>query len=325
MTTKVVLDFSVLAFAMEDSLNPLMTTPAFQALPEVGQKAVLTDIVEGQMQYLASLVFMGENRPSKYQLVFVSDNKRDGQYWRHSYVTLPEIEEARVSRIHTDYDLRVAGHVELKATDDTYKGRKPTKPREVKPICYKGGRKQVSAFQSLLRIVMRESVDKNGWTFLGVKGYEADDVAACVVALMDGIDYVWLLTIDTDWLGLVSDSVGWFNLATYEPRVRASLTTVNQWSQARLGTTFETPRDIWDYKAKVGDASDKLPIFSPIEVIDLLNPPTEHKLWLQPRVRSTYLPLLTGDVDNATLGVTAASYLLKLRALGIRPFIANAA
>ena len=54
MTTKVVLDFSVLAFAMEDALNPLMTTPAFQSLPEVGQQAVLTDIVEGQMQYLAS-------------------------------------------------------------------------------------------------------------------------------------------------------------------------------------------------------------------------------------------------------------------------------
>jgi hypothetical protein len=42
---------------------------------------------------------------------------------------------------------------------------------------------------------------------------------------------------------------------------------------------FEQPSDIWGFKTRYGDKSDSLPAGSPREVIDLLNPPDEFKLW----------------------------------------------
>jgi hypothetical protein len=62
---KVVIDFSVLAFAMEDALRPLMTTPSFLGLSDAKQTDVLQSIVSAQMQHVASLVFMGSVRASK--------------------------------------------------------------------------------------------------------------------------------------------------------------------------------------------------------------------------------------------------------------------
>jgi hypothetical protein len=217
--------------------------------------------------------------------------------------------------VSEDYANRLDAHKRAKAEDSPYNGRKPTKPRAIADIHYKGGRKQVSAFHSTLKLVMQSVIAKHQWAILGIRGYEADDIAATLVALNN----------DTDWLGLVGDNVHWFCLSGHSPRVRADLKDVNTWATSRLDTTFTSPRELWDYKALNGDASDKLPCFTPLEVIDLLQPPEIHKLWLNEVVKSQYGAILDENHDDSTFALAAEQYLMSLRALGIKPCVTHTA
>lgn len=323
MVAKVVIDFSVLGFAMEEALRPLMTTPSYNELNSQEQTTFLENVVGAQMEYLSSLMFMGDDRPEEYQLIFVSDNKISGRYWRHDYLEREDVIEQRRQRVFDDYDARVLHHLESKDILVGYKGRKPRKPTYKAEIAYKGGRKEVGHFQSLLRVVMKGCIQQHGWSFLGVRGYEADDIAATLVHLNNGKDAVYLLTVDTDWLGLIGDNVTWFCTSGYAPRLRYNVQTLNIWAQHRLKTVFDSPSDLWVHKALYGDACDNLPPFSPIEVIDLLNPPDAYKLWLNPLARDMFSAVLNENHNDATLSIPAVSYLNKMRMLGIRPVIVN--
>jgi len=129
---------------------------------------------------------------------------------------------------------------------------------------------------------------------IGVTGYEADDCAAAIVKLLpETFKHTYLVTVDCDWMGLVSDSVTWLNTAMFTPRVRG-VTGAYNWllkqydkSPKYLKESFDfpelsdfEPRFIWDFKAHFGDSSDNIKADSDsISLIDLFNPPANRMLW----------------------------------------------
>lgn len=124
---------------------------------------------------------------------------------------------------------------------------------------------------------------------LGVGSFESDDVAAAIVKIYPGRKVI-LLTIDSDWLQMVNEDVTWVCLKGYSPQVR-DLSNAKLWFQNKLNKesvktreliNSDDVRNIVDWKMLCGDISDNLPAGTPREIIDLYNPPDEHKLWLQP-------------------------------------------
>ena len=143
-------------------------------------------------------------------------------------------------------------------------------------IRYKHGRKSKS--ESLLDIITysRDFLDKY-CRVLSCRGFEADDLAGMVVKASNERNV--LMTIDTDWIGLVDEKTDWINFhSRWQPRIRDDIESINQWaSKARAiqKTTLDYPSQIWEIKARIGDKSDSLPANSPIEVISLLKPGLE--------------------------------------------------
>ena len=129
-----------------------------------------------------------------------------------------------------------------------------------------------------------------------------------------------LATVDTDWMGLIDNNTTWFCLRGYDPRIRYSMDHINGWSARRLGVQLSCPSDIWNVKTIQGDASDNLPPGSPLEVISLVEPPMEHRLWLNPSYAPMFRGLLTqqpSGIGNLPVGA-ALDYL---RRLGVNRFI----
>jgi len=146
-------------------------------------------------------------------------------------------------------------------------------------IHYKAGRTEKPDSWYTLRDHMKFRVSQLGVGSLEFDGYEADDIAGAIVKLAKATgDKVVLLTVDTDWLGLISPKVSWVSSTRYAPQVRNNLESLNVWSQRRLNTTFQVAEELWEYKCVHGDPSDNLPPKSPKEVISLLNPPAEYDL-----------------------------------------------
>lgn len=299
--TLVVIDFSVLVFQMEYALSPLTESPMFTEMPLNEQDALLTSLIYGQLYYVGSLDFMGDDRPEEYRIVYVMDTKARGKYWRHDYLLSTQSIADRQTRMDA-------------------KPRKQT----AEGIKYKSGRKVHSALNSLIRREMKRIVQAEpSWDLLTFPLYEADDIAGALVKMCDGDRYIWLLTIDTDWMGLISDSVGWFCLYGYNPRVRNSIETFNIWATSRLKTTFDKPQDIYAYKALHGDRSDGLPVLSPIEVIDLLNPPSDYCLWDIPETRKALQEVLDHDEPSVDLSAGIATYIDRCREIGVMQVVKN--
>lgn len=132
---------------------------------------------------------------------------------------------------------------------------------------------------------------KSPFHYLKVDKFEADDMAGSIVRLAPKRT-IFLHTIDTDWLGLVHEpkfprdirkltrqpqdemTVFWNNLVQWTPRLRGKPEAI-EYVDRRLKRTIKEPREIWDVKVLDGDKSDNLIPGSPLEVIDLLNPPKE--------------------------------------------------
>ena len=130
--------------------------------------------------------------------------------------------------------------------------------------------------------------------YLSYEGFEADDIAAAIVRTQP-TRTVFLHTIDTDWLGLVSEHEDirnlenltlspqdkftclWNNLDRWTPRLRGNQECID-YTQKRLKSVISSAREIWDVKSKKGDQADSLIKGSPLSVIDLLDPPPEHDL-----------------------------------------------
>lgn len=132
---------------------------------------------------------------------------------------------------------------------------------------------------------------------LGVKAYEADDIASLLVRMKLGqelvhIRRVKLLTTDSDWQGLCGPDVHFWECAGREPVIRHP-EAIYDWLQGKhekqtkkakkLWSLPEGDRfrcnDIWQWKSAVGDRGDNLPQGSDIQLIDLFHPPRDFDLW----------------------------------------------
>lgn len=183
-------------------------------------------------------------------------------------------------------------------------------------IEYKKNRKAKSPEYYNLAAELELILRDRGYTFLWQEGYEADDWAAAISMLNP--HRTLLATVDTDWLGLVSDRCAWFCLSRHAVRYRSTIEDINHWSASRLKQTFTQPADLWDFKARYGDAADSLPPRSPIEVIDLLNPPTEHRLWDNPQAKLDIASALAQELPRT---VDTQSVMQYLNAFSVPRFI----
>lgn len=263
-----------------------------------------TALIKAQLTWIVSGDWLGDLKPKKFQVVFVSDMK---PYWRTEYLKKPETVAAVPRKTKKDEKKRERLNELLnqgyqKTEDDLTDGITAVLGLSEKPkqhqvefnrlsddlaIHYKAGRKFPEYSFTKLKKLTLEIIRERNWTLLGQKGYEADDIAAAIVKVNECLDSpsnTLLLTIDSDWMGLINHHTSWFCSHGWFPRLRSDLNSVNTWAEKRLGDHLGTFRDIWDIKGQQGDKSDNIPASQGVllPVIDLLNPPDEHKLWLKP-------------------------------------------
>lgn len=156
--------------------------------------------------------------------------------------------------------------------------------KELTGSTYKGARVKKSNrwYQVFDRLL--QNFNMMGIPVVGFPSYEADDVAALLVKTCINRSNpvaVDLFTVDTDWMGLISEEhqVRWLNMVSWTPRLRDTLEVVNEWCLRRLKETVNHPSQIWQVKSVQGDKSDNLPPGTPIGLIDLLNPCTGYDLY----------------------------------------------
>jgi hypothetical protein len=219
-------------------------------------------------------------------MIFVKDVK---SYWRsewlldmHNVVDIPRKTKAK-QKLVVEYKNLIAIPDADKTDEDFDRITELTDKLNIK---YKAGRSlPVYKFTKTKKLVYRY-ISLLSTNVLEEKGYEADDWAAAIVKTNSDKgcpDNLIILTVDTDWQGLVNPSTTWMCMSGFYPVVRDSLEICNVWSEKRLNCTLETWREIWDVKGDKGDASDNLPPSDGVllPVIDLLDPPIEHRLWLK--------------------------------------------
>jgi hypothetical protein len=207
-----------------------------------------------------TLFFLGNVDQRDFDILWVGDSDQDDQpYWRR------------------EYWMNWWGSLDETSQD------KLIKPGTVKRKGYKGNRTSTPDSQWCKRQFNKYS------NALMVDGYEADDIAASVIKLNPNRRII-LMTIDSDWLQLVNDNVTWICLKGYPPQFRNEEKGMD-WFKYKLsiGTKKEQKllerkeldlRFIPHWKHLVGDNSDNLCAKSPIELIDLYNPPEEYQLWV---------------------------------------------
>lgn len=294
--TTVVLDFSVCVHRLHETLEGVTIS-----------KEDYASVVKASMVWLQSCEWLGSlvEDMDAVQTISVLDTKIAGGYWRTEYLKQPEVYQNIPAK---------------KATK-----KNPAKMM-TEPVAYKGGRKFPDHSFTKLKHTMTSITEERGYNMLAMPGYEADDLAAAVVminSMREDPHNIILATVDADWMGMISDQVTWFCTTGYTPRVRHSMEQVNSWAERRLGKTLLEPSDIWAVKAVQGDKSDNLPPGSPIEVIDLFNPPEEHKLWNNAHVWSQVYQMLDQPQQASSYRVKDAQNFLCSRGVPrfITPFV----
>lgn len=166
---------------------------------------------------------------------------------------------------------------------------------------YKGGRKEKGhEWYEVAEAGKDYILDANSnLNYLCFVGYEADDIASALVRI--GAPRLNLLyTIDSDWQGLVNDgalkdysieellttedlidsTTVWTSQRHWQPRFRDEA-GVRTHTLKRTKVEIDKPPEVWSSKVGKGDKADNLLPNSPIEVIDLLEPPSEFDLLKQ--------------------------------------------
>ena len=234
------------------------------------------------------------------------------EYWRHSWLRQPEIVLQKNTRIKKEKEALETLKILYQENRDHY-----TIEAFCKKLCvkYKSGRKLPTNIFNRIKARVYKDIEKFKSTYpsIGISGYEADDLAAAYVKLSDGEENILLLTVDSDWLGMVSENVSWMCMYGYSPRVRGDLASINDWSQSRLGKLLKKPSEIWEVKSEKGDASDGIPAhpnhaYKPI--IDLFNPPDRYKIWCDASKAFQVLQAINYDyTPNNVHGQVAREYL----------------
>lgn len=267
----VIIDSSVFAHNLHDKIGHLHAEPAFEGLIAAQMLAV------NSCEWLGTLAGDEVIKP-----IWVHDSK---PYWREEYLKQPAVlasltrktkkqqkdtEELRQLLSGTEYTIEQLNRIH-ELSDSL-------------AIHYKAGRSFPEYSFTKLKKKLRKIQDQLDIPSLALPGYEADDLASAIVRYIDGQERVLLLTIDSDWLGMLTSSVSWLCMTGYAPRYRYWLDNweddsdnpLQEWCKRRLGASISHPTDIWGIKATKGDKSDNLPVGSPMEVIDLFNPPECH-------------------------------------------------
>lgn len=269
-----VVDTSVFLHRLDQTIDIGHKDPAFAG------------VLKANLTWLMSAAFLGHKlREQVKSVVFCKDAK---PYWRAEWLSdlnniigVPQRAKADKARVERARELMVLGP-----------NRDPEEDFELMlladklTIKYKGGRKLATSRFKKIKKLIYKWLDALGAKQLEAEGYEADDMAAALVQHNADKGNPWsilLLTVDTDWLGLINPNVTWACMAGFAPVVRDRLETVNIWAEARLKTKLTHWRDIWTIKGEQGDKSDNLPPSAGLllPVIDLLNPPDHHKYWLK--------------------------------------------
>lgn len=123
-----------------------------------------------------------------------------------------------------------------------------------------------------------------GFPCISLRGFEADDIAANLVRYLDPSP-CYLLSGDSDWMGLVSNRVTYLN-PMWTPFVRTPL-QVWTWMEGKvrkmpkyLRHWYKLPvyskdfdcTELWKWKALVGSTSTNLPPGMDVSLVDLFNP-----------------------------------------------------
>ncbi len=163
---------------------------------------------------------------------------------------------------------------------------------------YKQNRKQKPDLLGTISSIGLEYVTnpKNLIHYISYPGFEADDLAGALVLckrLYENTKYnrhIYLYTVDSDWMQLVSNGVTWINSGPWEPRIRSTQETI-KWTKKRLKRDIQAPSEIVQIKSEQGDNSDNLPPNCDPGLIDLVNPlyKTYHFELLWNRIKRAYL------------------------------------
>lgn len=313
----VVVDTSVFIHKLHQSCPLEHTDPNFKSY------------ISAQLVWLISGEWLGEYQPMLKKMVFAIDVKQDMGYWRHRWlrdirnvIDVPDKPRATKS----SKALRVAAkaalakpYMERSDEDDTYL----LEAEEKLTIGYKAGRKLPEYSFSKLKKLVYSLLKDMGQTILGDSSYEADDqiAALCVVNRDTGSPWNILdLTVDCDHGQLVGLDFTFVCMSGYNPPVRDTLEIWNEWSERRQKCTMTTWHDIVRVKGEKGDASDNLPPSAGvlIPVIDLIDPPDEHKLWLYNEAK--YQACFQEETNRFNQDAAAAA-VIYLRKLGCSPVV----
>jgi len=154
---------------------------------------------------------------------------------------------------------------------------------------YKGKRPDKTNTFHLSKTIGEALARKLSIPILEFPSQEADDVAASFIKFwqlakeadlrgdISNVDHIYLWTVDSDWIQLVSDEVTWLNTGPWEPLIRDPITSLD-WVKKRLKVSLDHVQDIVAVKCIQGDKSDNLPPGTKPEIIDLMNPPEEFRL-----------------------------------------------
>lgn len=274
-----------------------------------------TGVLKAQMSWLMSGEWLGELKPEGFKPVLVSDSK---PYWRSEYLLRPEVVAWIPRKVKKTEKLRQE-LIELLGSQES--SERIQELTENLKIVYKGGRKFPEYTFTKLKKSLTEIAIAQNWTPIGKTNYEADDIAAAMVMLnrqQPETSKIMLVTVDTDWLAMLDPRTSWFCMHGWYPRCRFTLEQFNVWSTKKFARSFETATDLWNYKSVYGDKSDNLPPGSPLEVIDLFQPPEEHRLWQHADVRGKCLDVLRSEPQRPIDPTKALSYL---RSLGVPPAV----
>ena len=306
-------------------------------------------VIQACFVWLVSGQWLGPLRDEHSGIVFVGDLKapfnREGSltfpddtglqvrsgYWRHWYLMQPE-----VYRTIPDKEKNARRSVKTK---------KPLAYMD-KPLHYKSGRAFPSDVLTRVRREVLKLIKAKGFPILSSYGDEADDHAALMIRINEQLPpdkqrHITLVTTDGDWTQLISPRVTWFCMYGHYPRIRANVDDLNAWkaitgangSIAKIHRRYGAdafpeklgkPEDIVLMKTLIGDTSDSLPPGSPVEVIDLRNPPARFDLMSRwEAVEAAKKALSTqGNLVNDEKLVEAARGFLRGMAvrLPIRPY-----
>lgn len=291
-----------------------------QSIPMEHNDPQLESALRANLTWLMSGAWLGsELRPLMRSMVFVKDVK---PYWRVEWladiantINLPRKTKAKAALAEQVKELLA---LDTKTEEQLEQLDSGIDKLNVK---YKAGRSLPAYKFTKIKKLVYQYLDQLEANQMGSSGYEADDMAAAIVQNNTdrGNPYnILLLTVDTDWLGLVNPSVTWCCMSGFFPTVRDSLEVVNSWTLARLKCTLTTWREIWDVKGDKGDASDNLPASDGqlLPVIDLLNPPIARRFWVSHKnlVSSMFT---NGDPRFTLEEAKAAKHHLVM--LGLRP------